>query len=100
MLRSCPETVRRLVRAGLLPCVKVGRRYLFDETWVHAYLEATGPALPAHEVPTPQLRSVRHSDTGSAQPRAASMPLAGVLNRSELRKRERADRGLEPPQAA
>jgi len=36
-----PVTVRRLIRAGLLPYSRVGRRYVFTDAHIEAYLKHT-----------------------------------------------------------
>lgn len=48
LLRVSKMTVYRLVHAGELPAVRVGRRaYRVPEEAVHEYLRAAQPALPS-----------------------------------------------------
>lgn len=46
-------TVYREVRKGILPCVRIGRRVLFLQKDVDAYLEKN--RIPAKETPQPLL---------------------------------------------
>ena len=46
-LRTSPITIRRMVRAGVIPYHKLGGKYFFTPEDLEAYLEAA--AVPAKE---------------------------------------------------
>jgi excisionase family DNA binding protein len=49
-LNISPSTLRRLVRAGKLPVVRIGRRVLFSSPTVEAYVSSCTRTMPAVNV--------------------------------------------------